>query len=583
MRPVHIRSVVFAVATVALAPPAVANPQDAESPSSNLEFVDRALDAGITVVNRCGADPRLFIPESNGAGAAWLDYDGDGDLDLYIVNGNGLEALDGGRRLRYVADATNRLYRNEGNWKFTDVTESAGVGDDGWGNGVAVADVDNDGDPDLYVANLGPDVLYLNQGDGTFRDVTHERGLGHAGWSTGGAFADVDRDGDLDLFVPCYVQFDPDQPPNGGEPMMVDGVAVGYGPEGENPGINLGAPNVLYLNDGHGFFRDATAERGLAGEALCSYAAVFVDVDGDGWDDLLVTNDLQPNSLYRNRGDGHFDELGHERGFAAGEDGTYQAGMGLAVADVDDDGTPDLYVTNFDFEPNNLYLNDGAGNLADAGGAAGLHDPSIDRLGWGCGFFDAELDGDLDLFVANGHVIRQCEQIGMNPWKMPNQVFVRDSDELAFVEASFPETSPLAVAESSRGVAFADVDRDGDIDLVVVDMDSRPQVLENRTARRGRWLAVDVVGTASPRDAYGARIEVEAGGRTRTAWKIPNQGVYSSHDPSVHFGLGSVDRVDRIRVRFTSGATVELHDVEVDRRIVIREADDPPATISETR
>ncbi|MGQ0722140.1 MAG: CRTAC1 family protein [Candidatus Eiseniibacteriota bacterium] len=550
----------------------------AAAPALAVDFADRSADAGITVVNRCGADPRWFIPESNGTGAAWLDYDLDGDLDLYVVNGNGLEYLEGRTRLRFLPDASDRLYRNDGVWRFTDVTEEAGCAEGDWGNGVAVADVESDGDPDLYVANLGPDRLWLNEGDGTFRDATTERGLGHPGWSTGAAFGDVDRDGDLDLYVPCYVEFDPENPPDGGRIPTFDGVQVGYGPEGENPGINPGAPDVFYLNDGGGFFTEATAERGFALEkALCSYSAVFCDVDGDGWQDLLVTNDKQPSQLFVNRGDGFFVEEGEARGFARGADGKVLSSMGLAVADVDDDGDLDAFVTNFDFEPNNLRLNDGRGFFTEAADAAGLNAPNLNRLGWGCGFFDAELDGDLDLFVANGHVIPQCEQIGMSPWRMANHLFLRDgakSGAPAFALWEAPAGSPLAIVESSRATVFGDPDADGDVDLIVIDMDRPPQVLENRSERRGRWLAVELQGTRSPRDAYGARVEVEAGGRTRTSWKIPNQGIYSSNDPVVHFGLGPVDRVDRVRVRWTGGAVSELGDVDADRRVVIREPEE---------
>jgi predicted nucleotidyltransferase len=552
-------------------------PAAADAPCP-VRFVDRAAEAGITVVNRCGADPRLFIPEGNGTGAAWLDYDLDSDLDLYVVNGNGLEYLDGRKRLRYLRDVTDRLYRNDGNWHFQDVTEEALVGERGWGNGVAVADVENDGDPDLYIANLGADVLYVNQGDGTFRDATSEAGLGHPGWSVGAAFGDVDRDGDLDLYVPCYVEFDPENPPKGGEVALYGGVEVGWGPEGENPGINPGAPDVFYLNDGQGFFSEATRERGFAVEKpLCSYAAVFCDVDGDLWPDLLVTNDKQPNQLFRNLGEGFFTEEGEERGFARGEAGALLASMGLAIADVDGDGDPDAFVTNFDFEPNNLYLNDGCGFFRDAAEEAGLNAPGLGRLGWGCGFFDVECDGDRDLFVANGHVIRQCEEIGMSPWAMRNHLFLRSGSENGVPSFDLCETgadSPLAVAKSSRGVAFGDPDADGDVDVVVIDMDSPPQVLENRTARHGHWTRVELRGTRSPADAYGARVEIEAGERGWTAWKIPNQGIYSSHDPDLHFGVGEADRIDRVHVLWPSGSTSELTGLEVDRRIVIRESEE---------
>lgn len=542
--------------------------------SATVTFVDRSATAGITVENRCGDPPRLFIPEGNGCGGAWLDFDGDGDLDLYVVNGGGLEKVGDGSRLRIIADASNRLYRNDGDWRFRDVTDRAGVGDTGWGNGTSVADVDNDGDPDLYVANLGADVLYVNQGDGTFRDETAGRGLGHDGWSTGAAFGDVDRDGDLDLFVPCYVQFDPAKPPAGGEPLIQDGVRTAWGPEGENPGVNPGAANMFWWNDGEGRFREATAEVGLRLEKpLCSYGAVFCDVDADGWIDVAVTNDVQPNSLFLNRGGRGFEEVGEERGFARGDDGKLQAGMGLAVADVNGDAAPDLFVTNFDFEPNNLYVNDGAGWFRDEGAAWGVDDPAMDRLGWGCGFLDADLDGDLDLFVANGHVIYQCEEIGMSPWRMKNQLLeMRSRAEGAGGIFSVAGAGPpLESARSSRGAVLGDPDDDGDLDVVVIDMDRAPQVLENRTAPRGHWLAVALTGTRSPRDAYGARVEVTAGGRTWTSWKIPNQGLYSSHDPRVHFGLGEAARVDRVRVFWTSGAVSEATDFAPDRVLTLRE------------
>ena len=540
-------------------------------------FVDRSDDSGIDAVLRCGAPPRLFIPEGNGSGGAWLDYDDDGDLDFYLVNGNGLEFAEGGPRLRRIPDASNRLYRNDGGWRFADVTDAARVGDTGWGNGAAVADVNEDGHPDLYVANFGADVLYVNQGDGTFADETAARGLGHEGWSTGAAFADVDRDGDLDLFVPCYVRFDLDDPPAGGEPLVHEGVALAWGPEGENPGVNPGAPNVFWWNEGDGTFREATEEAGLRlASPLCSYGAVFCDVDGDGWQDLAVTNDVQPNSLFRNRGGNSFEEVGEERGFARGGDGKFQAGMGIAVADVNGDAAPDLFVTNFDFEPNNLYVNNGQGWFRDEGAAWGTQDPSMDRLGWGCGFFDAELDGDLDLFVANGHVIYQSEEIGMSPWKMTNQFFETQSgaEGARFLPAPAAGT-PFELAESSRGAVFGDPDNDGDVDVIVVDMDAAPQVLENRTERRGRWLTVELTGTRSPRDAYGSRIDVTADGRTWTAWKNPTQGLYSSHDPRVHFGLGEVTRIERVRVLWTSGTVSEVRDVAPDAVLSMTE---PPAS-----
>jgi hypothetical protein len=525
----------------------------------------------------------MFIPESNGCGAAWLDYDGDGDLDIYMVNGNGIEAIDGGARLRYLPDAANRLYRNDGDWRFTDVTEKAGVGDRGWGNGCAVGDIDNDGDPDLYVANLGQDAFYVNQGDGTFASEGVPRGAASDRWSARAAFGDIDNDGDLDLFVASYVVFDPLNPPAGGEPLMIEGVAVMWGPEAENPGINIGEANALFVNDGTGHFTESAKARGLLLEKpLCSYGAVFCDVDEDGWLDLLVANDAQANNLFMNRGGGHFAEEGEARGFARGANGRFQAGMGIAVSDIDDDGDPDLYVTNFDTEPNNLYINDGHGFFTDEGAAAGLHEPVIDRLGWGCAFLDVEFDGDLDLFVANGHVYPDGPAIGLSPWEMPDQFFLNETfpgEPPHFREVLFDPAGPMAVLKSSRGVAVADADEDGDLDLLIVDMDSRPRLLENRTRAQGHWIAVLPKGTKSNRDSYGARVRVTAGGRTRTAWVLPNQGIYSSHDPRTRFGLGGTAWVDRVEVRWPSGSVAVVEGVPVDRVLTIVE----PSPAFETR
>ena len=543
--------------------------------------MDVAARAGIDVVNVSGDPRRWYIPESNGNGAAWLDHDGDGDMDLFVANGAGLRYVDDGRRLEVLHTASSRLYRNDGRMRFTDVTEEAHAGRSEWAQAVATGDVDNDGDTDLYLACLGKDVFLRNDG-GRFVDATEEAGLGCELWGTGAAFGDVDNDGVLDLYVANYCLFDPADPPLGGRRNEIEGVEVGWGPEGENRrGLNPGAPDVFYYGDGRGGFREATGEAGLALERdLCSYAVVFSDVDGDGWQDVLVANDLQPCNLFMNGGQGtqtRFTEQGAERGFALDAEGRATSAMGLAVEDFDGDGDVDVFRTNFDMEANSLHVNDGTGRFTDRSDRTGLGAPSRDKLAWGAAFLDADCDGDLDLMVANGHVYPQAERIGMGPWLQRSQLFeaVRDDRGLPhYRDLGQRAGTGLAVARSARGLALADADDDGDVDALIVDMDGPPRLLENRSERRGRWIAVRTVGSISNRDGYGAVVSVTAGGVTRVREVRSTQGLYSSHDPRVHFGLGRVEGVERIEVRWPSGRVSAVEDPELDTLVTVRETEE---------
>jgi hypothetical protein len=541
-----------------------------ELDGSHIDFVDVAAEAGIDVVNVSGDERHWYIPESNGCGAAWLDHDGDGDLDLFVANGSGMTYHDDGARLEVVPLGTSRLYRNDGGLRFADVTEAAGAGRSEWINGVAAADADGDGDTDLYLTCFGDDVYLRNDG-GRFVDATAESGLGNELWGTGAAFADVDLDGDLDLFVANYVLFDLDAPPDGGRRAVYEGVEVAWGPEGENQrGFNRGAPDRFFLNEGGGRFREATAAAGLELEqALCSYAAVFTDVNGDRWPDLLIANDLQPCNLFVNRKDGTFAEEAVERGFAFDADGAPTSAMGLMVGDVDDDGDVDVLRSNFDHEPNSLHLNDGRGRFRESAAVHGLAEASLDRLAWGGGFFDADLDGDLDLLVANGHVFPQAEAIGMNPWEQRTQLFEAIPDERRRVlwrDVTEVAGSGLEPLRSSRGVALGDPDDDGDLDALVVDLEDRPRLLENRSERRGRWIGLSLAGRPGNRDAFGALVTVHAGERTWTREAGVSQGLFSTHDPRLVFGLGDVDDVDRIEIRWPSGGrTVLEEDLGLDR------------------
>ncbi len=533
-----------------------------------IELVDVAAKAGLTLVQVSGDPRRWYIPESNGTGAAWLDYDGDGDLDLFLGNGQGLKYVDDGKRLEIDVTTRCALYRNDGGLRFTEVSEAAGCARTDWVQSIAVGDYDNDGDADLYLACLGADVLLRNEG-GKFVDATAASGLGNRLWGTGAAFGDVNNDGALDLYVANYCLFDFENPPHGGVRNVINGVEVAWGPEGENKkGINPGAPDVFYLGDGKGHFRDATAECGLVLEKpLCSYAVVFSDIDGDGWQDILVANDMQPTNLFRNRGDGTFAEESEARGFALNAVGKSTSAMGLFVEDIDDDGDMDVLRTNFDFEVNSLHINDGKGVFVDRAREFGVASGSMDRLGWGGGFFDVDCDGDLDLLVANGHVYPQATQIGMSGWAMQSQLYeaITASDgRRIWVDATLRWGGGLEPLRSTRGVAFADADDDGDVDALLMDLDAPPRLLENRSARQGRWIGVKLVGTRSNRDGMGARVEVLAAGRTWTREQRLSHGLYSSHDPRLHFGVGH-SAVERIRVRWPSGATSELEGPQLER------------------
>ena len=566
------------LALASCAPDVAAKPPSTAAPAKRFEFVDVAKQAGLDVVQVCGDPRRWYIVESNGTGAAWLDYDGDGDSDLFVGNGQGLRYVDDGARLEIERKASSRLYRNDtpiaGPAKFADVTDAAGARREDWINAIATGDVEGDGDLDLYLANFGRDAL-LRCDQGRFVDGTTQAGLGNDLWAAGASFGDADNDGDLDLYVANYCLFDLDHPPAGGKRSVIDGVEVAYGPEAENKqGFNRGAPDRFYVNDGHGKFTDATTKAGLDQvPAGCSYAAIFADVNGDGWQDVLVGNDMQPCNLFINQKNGQFVDEAQARGFAFAAGGKATAAMGLVAQDIDGDRDLDVLRTNFDFEANSLHTNDGTGMFQDVAGSLGLALASEDKLGWGAAFFDAELDGDLDLMIANGHVYPQAEQVGMHAFAQQTQLFEGEwnAGKMHWHDVSASAGSGLTPLRSARGLAAADYDRDGDMDLVVIDLDAAPRLLENRSPRQGRWLALRLIGTTSNKFGLGARIEVHADGRVWSAVMATVSGLYSSHEPRVHFGLGARDRVDFVEVFWPSGRVSRVKGPPLDAQLTLEE------------
>jgi len=523
-------------------------------------FVDEAVEAGIVLRNVSGSAEKRHILETTGAGACFLDHDLDGDLDVYLVNGATVETLFGDNPAR------DALYRNDGAGRFVDITLEAGLGDRGWGGGCTVGDYDNDGDPDLYVTNFGPNVLYRNEGGGRFSDVTATAGVAGASWSLGAAFFDMEGDGDLDLYVSNYLRFKTGSAGSQPGGCTWKGIPVMCGPRGF-----AGEEDVLYRNDGGGRFTDVTAASGIAGPALYGMGVVTGDVEGDGDPDLFVANDSQDNHLWINDGQGRFQDRGLWAGVALSGDGRQQASMGADLGDYDGDGDEDLFVTNFSDDYHTLYRNDGGGLFTDATVEAGLAAATRSSLGWATAFFDYDNDGDLDLFVASGHVYPQVDgRDATTTYRQQNLLFRNDGDG-RFTDVSNDSGPGLLQVRASRGTAVGDYDDDGDMDLLVVNENDVPTLLRNDGGNARGWLKVRLVGTRSNRDAIGARVQVWIGERSLLREVRLTAGYCSSHDPRVHFGLGAATKADRVEVRWSSGHNEVLRDVPAGRLITVKE------------
>lgn len=494
-------------------------------------------------VNGFSAERRLV--ETMGSGGALFDFDNDGDLDLYLVQGNALSPSTG-------PPPKNRLYRNDAGM-FTDITESANVGDTGYGLGAVAADYDSDGYRDLYVTNLGENVLYRNNGDGTFTDVTEQAQVGCPLLSASAAFADIDRDGNLDLYVCNYVEYalETDIPC-----YFKNELRIYCGPN-EYHGI----ADVLYRNNGDGTFTDITEPAGVYQPTTRGLGVVFTDVNNDGWMDIYVANDMSANTLFINQGDGTFQEEGVLRGVAYNGDGLANGSMGIDAGDYDNDGDIDLWVTNFSLEANCLMQNDGDGYFADVTFDTGLAEPSFYALGFGTRFIDFDNDGWLDLLVGNGHIWDNVKQIDAKlSYAQPVQLF-RNQD-LRFAEitttAGLNET-PYVV----RGMLFGDIDADGDVDVVLCQSNRRAVILRNEVGNTNAWLTVKLVGTDGNTDAIGAQVLLEAGGMTFLREVICGASYLSGNDLRLTFGLGAASRVDGLQIRWHSGKVQQLGEVSI--------------------
>lgn len=520
--------------------------------------MDVAQESGVATRTRCFADERLLFPTIMGGGCAVFDADGDGDLDIYIVNGNEvLPSTAGG------TDVSNRFFRQESPWRFVDATEESGLGDRGYGMGATVGDIDNDGDIDVFVTNYGPDRLYRNRGDGTFEDATAASGLGVPGWSVSAAFADIDRDGLLDLHVVQYLEYDPSVrcSDNAGRPEYC-------GP--------LSAPAArdrLFRNEGGGRFSDISESSGIASVAMAGLGVVADDFDGDGWVDLYVANDAYANNLWVNQRDGTFVDDAVLLGAAYNLNSQAEAGMGVVAADLDGDTWIDLFVTHLMMESNTYYRNLGGQAFEDSTGKSGLGASSMNFTGFGVAAADLELDGDLDLLVGNGRVRRgeRHENASvpspLEDYAEPDLIYRNDGDGRFRVSAEIAPAFSGAI-EVTRGVIAADLDADGDLDAVITRLEGPVQLLRNDAERVGSWLRVRAIDPALGRDAIGARVSVPDGDRTRVRTVTHAQGYATAGPAEVHFGV--VGSPTSLRVRWPGGEAEEFDLPGLDRALVVR-------------
>lgn len=526
-------------------------------------FRDVTDEMGLNFRHVNGFSTNRRLVETMGSGGALFDFDNDGDLDLYLVQGNSLRAPLANQNSSPLSSEKkiepppkNRLYRND-DGILVDITEAANVGDTGYGLGAVAADYDSDGDRDLYVTNFGKNVLYRNNGDGTFTDVTEQAQVGCPLLSASAAFADIDRDGDLELYVCNYVEYalETDIPC-----YFKNELRIYCGPN-EYHGI----ADVLYLNNGDGTFTDITQSAGVYQPTTRGLGVVFTDVNGDRWLDIYVANDMSPNTLFINQGDGTFREEGVLRGVAYNGDGLANGSMGIDAGDYDNDGDIDLWVTNFSLEANCLMQNDGDGYFEDVTFDTGLADPSFYALGFGTRFIDFDNDGWLDLLVGNGHIWDNVKQIDAKlSYAQPVQLFRNQGGSFADITTAAGLNETLYVV---RGMLFGDIDTDGDVDVILCQSNRPAVILRNEVGNTNAWLTVKLVGTDGNTDAIGAQVTLEANGLTLRREVICGASYLSGNDFRLSFGLGDAASVDSLKIRWPNGTVQQLDEVPVRQSI----------------
>jgi hypothetical protein len=536
-----------------------------------VHFVNIAHPAGLTSKTIFGGEHKnKYLLETTGCGVAFYDYDHDGWLDIFFVNGSKLEGFPAGK------EPTSRLFKNNRDGTFTDVTVKAGLAHSGWGQAVCIGDYDNDGYDDLFVTYFGKNVLYHNNGDGTFTDVSEKAGVAGNGkrWNTGCTFLDYDRDGCLDLFVANYIDMDlrtVPVPESG--PCLYKGVMVACGP----PGL-MGGKNILYHNNGDGTFTDVSEKAGIwSAGGTYGLGVLATDLDNDGWPDLYVADDSTASVLYQNKKDGTFVDIATEAGCALSADGKPQAGMGISAGDYDLDGNLDLVKTNFAGDTPTLYHNLGNATFEDATFQAGLG-KHTQYLGWGCGFFDMDNDGWLDILICNGHVYPEVEQLKTEAGYAQRKLLYRNLQNGRFEDVSYDAGPGISEPSASRGCAFGDFDNDGDLDVVVNTVNDYPQLLRCDSKTGNNWIKVKLIGTKSNRTGIGARLKCVS---STPGEKNPHQqiddvrsssGYFSQNDLRIHFGLGKAEKVELLEIRWPSGLIELLKDIRANQLVYVKES-----------
>jgi hypothetical protein len=532
-------------------------------PAAGPHFRDVAAETGLRFEHFNGATGKYFMPEIMGAGVALIDYDNDGDLDIFLVQGS---SLDGSASAPVPG---HRLFRNElvpsGKLQFTDVTAAAGLGGVSYGMGVAVGDYNGDGYPDLYVTGFGRNILYRNNGNGTFTDVTAAAGVADDLWSTSAAFADFDRDGRLDLIVLHYVDF------------TVAGNKACQSATGERdyctPKVYRGLPARLFRNLGGGRFADVTARAGISAAYGPGLGVICADFNGDGWPDIFVANDTAPNLLWVNQKNGTFREMALASGVAYAADGVARAGMGVTAADFDGDGSEDLLITNLTREGVTLFRNDGKGQFEDATVRYALARPTVPFTGFGAGWFDYDNDGRLDLFIANG-AVTMVEALRGKPYPFEQTNQLLHHEGARYRDVSAAAGAALAQPGIGRGAAFGDIDNDGAMDIVVTNNRGPVRLLLNQSPARGHWLGVRLQDDRGDRMALGGRVAVLRRGLAPLWQRVHTDGSYlSAQDPRVHFGLGDRPDVEAVEVIWPDGAHERFERVPADRIVTLRRAE----------
>ena len=556
---------------------ASANPQqkDEAPPAKSdlgINFINVARESGLNAKTIYGGEHKnKYLLETTGCGVAFYDYDNDGWLDIFLVNGSRLEGFPAG------SEPTSHLFKNNRDGTFTDVTLKAGVDHSGWGQGCCIGDYDNDGWEDLFVTYFGKNVLYHNNGDGTFTDVSQKAAIAGNGkrWNTGCAFVDYDRDGKLDLFVANYIDMDlATAPVPESGPCLYKSIMVACGP----PGLQ-GGKNILFHNNGDGTFTDVSEASGiLKANGTYGLGVLTADFDNDGWPDIYVANDSTASALYQNKKNSKFEDIAIEAGCALSPDGKPQAGMGVSAADYDMDGNLDIVKTNFAGDTPSLYHNQGGANFEDTTFTAGLG-AHTQFLGWGCGFFDMDNDGWPDILICNGHVYPEVEQLKTEVGYAQRKLLYQNLHNGHFADISFSAGPGISEPNASRGAAFGDFDNDGDIDVVVNTVNGYPQLLRCDSRLTNSWIKVRTIGTKSNRSGIGARLicTTQLPGEPKPHRQIDEVrsggGYFSQNDLRVHFGLGKAEKVDVLEIRWPSGQVDIIKDIKANQLIYVKEGE----------